>query len=141
MLKKPITYEDFNGDTVTEDFYFNISGPEMIELEAKFEGGLGGFLERLVKINDKAAMIEQFKEIILISYGEKSADGKSFVKSDEMRTAFSHHAAYNELFMELATEEGPAAEFINGIMPKKAMEKLKEKVADKPVGPPTPPTA
>ena len=65
----------------------------------------------------KKGLIDLFKDLILRSYGEKSADGRRFIKSKELSTAFSQTEAYSELFMELVTDAEKAAEFVNGITP------------------------
>lgn len=117
MLKKTVTYVDYNGVERTEDFYFNLSKAEVAEMEMSVEGGYSKMLEEIVKSNDNVRIIELFKRILLQSYGEKSADGKRFVKSKELSEAFSQTEAYSEIFMELALDEKAAADFINGIMP------------------------
>lgn len=117
MLKKTITYEDYNGVTRTEDFYFNLSKAEVTEMELSVNGGFSTMVEEIVKSNDGARIMELFKEIVLKSYGEKSADGKRFIKSKELSEAFSQTEAYSEIFMELATNDKAAADFVNGIMP------------------------
>lgn len=117
MLKKTVTYVDYNGVERTEDFYFNLSKAEVTEMELSVEGGFSKMLEEIVKSNDNARIIELFKEMVLKAYGEKSADGRRFVKSKELAEAFSQTEAYSEIFMELALDEKAAAAFINGIMP------------------------
>lgn len=117
MLKKTVTYVDYNGVERTEDFYFNLSKAEVTEMELSVEGGFSKMLEEIVKSNDNARIIELFKEMVLKAYGEKSADGRRFVKSKELAEAFSQTEAYSEIFMELALDEKAAAAFVNGIMP------------------------
>ena len=117
MLKKTVTYVDYNGVERTEDFYFNLSKAEVAEMELSVEGGFSKMLEEIVKSNDNARIIELFKEMVLKAYGEKSADGRRFVKSKELSEAFSQTEAYSEIFMELAMDEKAAAAFVNGIMP------------------------
>ena len=117
MLKKTVTYVDYNGVERTEDFYFNLSKAEVTEMELSVEGGFSKMLEEIVKSNDNARIIELFKEMVLKAYGEKSADGRRFVKSKELSEAFSQTEAYSEIFMELALDEKAAAAFVNGIMP------------------------
>lgn len=117
MLKKTITYVDYNGVERTEDFYFNLSKAEVTEMELSVEGGFSKMLEEIVKSNDNVRIIELFKQMVLKAYGEKSADGKRFVKSKEIAEAFSQTEAYSEIFMELALDEKAAAAFVNGIMP------------------------
>ena len=117
MLKKTVTYVDYNGVERTEDFCFNLSKAEVTEMELSVEGGFSKMLEEIVKSNDNARIIELFKEMVLKAYGEKSADGRRFIKSKELSEAFSQTEAYSEIFMELALDEKAAAAFVNGIMP------------------------
>ena len=117
MLKKTITYTDYNGSERTEDFYFNLSKAEVMEMEMSTTGGLAEMIQKIVAAQDAPAIIKIFKELILKAYGEKSPDGKRFIKSDEISTAFSQTEAYSQLFMELATDADAAAKFVNGIIP------------------------
>lgn len=117
MLKKTITYEDYNGLERKEDHYFNLSKAEVMEMEMSTEGGLAEMITRVVDAKDQVAIIKIFKDLILKAYGIKSADGRRFEKSDEISTAFSQTEAYSILFMELATDANAAAEFVNGIVP------------------------
>lgn len=119
MLVKKINYTDYDGNERSENFYFNLSKAELMEMEIGTTGGMSKMLQKIVDTKDNKKIVETFKEIILKSYGEKSADGKRFIKSDELRDNFSQTEAYNVLFVELATDETKAAEFINAIMPKK----------------------
>lgn len=117
MLKKVITYTDYNGEERTEDFYFNLSRAEVTEMELSTEGGLGATIERITKVKDVPAIIAIFKDLILKAYGQKSPDGKRFIKSKQLSEEFSQTEAYSNLFMELATNSTSASEFINNIMP------------------------
>lgn len=117
MLKKTITYTDYNGVDRTEDFYFNLSKAEIMEMEMGTSGGLSEMINKIVAAQDAPAIIKVFKDLILKAYGEKSPDGKRFIKSDEIATAFSQTDAYSQLFMELATDTDAAAAFVNGIVP------------------------
>lgn len=118
MLKREIKYEDFDGNQTSEIFYFNLSKPELIELEVEYKQGFGKILESIVETKDNKELIAKFKQIILMSYGKKSDDGKRFIKSDQLREEFSQSAAYNELFMELATNDNAAVIFLTGVLPK-----------------------
>lgn len=117
MLKKTITYVDYNGNERVEDFYFNLTKAEATEMELSVEGGLTKKLEDIVNSENNKEIIALFKEIILKAYGEKSQDGKRFIKSEELSEAFSQTEAFSELFMELALDEKAAADFVNGILP------------------------
>ena len=119
MVKKTITYLDYNDTERTEDFYFNITEAEIAEMELSTAGGLTTMIENVVKSQDTPAIIKIFKELVLKSYGEKSPDGRRFIKSAEISEAFSQTPAYSEIFMELATNADAAAKFVNGIVPSK----------------------
>ena len=127
MLKKTITFEDYNGVKRTEDFYFNLSKAEVVEMEMSTSGGLAEMIQNIVKAEDSAAIIKIFKDLILKAYGEKSLDGKRFVKTDEngnpLYRKFMETEAFSELFMELATDAEAGANFVNGIMPAEAVNK------------------
>ena len=118
MLKKTITYTDYNDNERTEDFYFNLSKAELTEMELSTAGGLAEMIQRIVSTQDAPKIVKVFKDLVLAAYGEKSADGKRFIKTEELREAFSQTEAYSELFMELATDADAAAAFVNGIVPK-----------------------
>lgn len=122
MLKKTMTYQDYDGNSRTETFHFNLSKAEVMEMEMGTTGGMQQMLEKIVAEQDTKRIVEIFKEIILHAYGEKSADGKRFHKSKELTEAFSQTEAYSDLFMELATDADAAAAFINGIIPQNLPE-------------------
>lgn len=126
MLKRNITYTDYNDNRVTETFYFNLTKSELIEMEMGIDGGFGEHLQRIVKAQNGPALIAEFKKLILSSYGVKSDDGKRFMKSPELQKEFAETAAYNELFLELAGDENAATVFIEGIMPKDMAERKNE---------------
>jgi hypothetical protein len=118
MLKRNITYTDFEGNEITETFYFNLSRTEMVEMEVSYEGGLEATIQRIIETQDSKALIMEFKRIVLLSYGIRSADGKRFIKNDEVREEFTQTAAYDALFMELAMNDDAAVKFIQGILPR-----------------------
>ncbi|RHF62373.1 hypothetical protein [[Ruminococcus] lactaris] len=117
MLKKTINYTDYNGMERKEDFYFNLNKAEVAEMELSTEGGLAEMIQKIVSSKDTPSIVKIFKDLILKAYGEKTPDGKRFVKSKELSDAFAQTEAYSELFMELATDAEAAAAFVNGIMP------------------------
>ena len=125
MLKKTITYTDFNGNERTEDFYFNLTKAEVMEMEMSTTGGMAETIQRIVAAQDAPAIIKIFKDLVLKAYGQKSPDGKRFIKSEEIALAFSQTEAYSNLFMELATDADEAAKFVNGIVPADAAEEAK----------------
>lgn len=117
MLKKTVKYIDYDGNERSEDLYFNLTKAEVMEMELGTTGGMQKMLEKIVAAQDSKQIISVFKDILLKSYGEKSPDGRRFIKSQEITDAFSQTEAYSDLFMELATDAGAASEFINGIVP------------------------
>lgn len=125
MIKKTITYVDYNGTERTEDFYFNLTKAEITEMEMGTTGGFTQMIQKIVAAQDTKAIVEVFKDLLLRSYGEKSADGRRFVKNDELRADFQQTEAYSQLFMELATDADKASEFVNGIVPAEAQQQRK----------------
>lgn len=117
MLKKTITYTDYDGNERTDDVYFNLTQAEALEMELSTSGGMTQMINRIVAAKDGPAIIKVFKEILFKAYGEKSPDGKRFIKSEELSIAFSQTEAYSKLFMELASSPDAAAEFINSLVP------------------------
>lgn len=122
MLKKTITYPDYNKMKRTEDFYFNLTQAELIEMEYTTTGGLSAMIDKLISAIDLPEIIKIFKELILKSYGVKSPDGRRFIKTPELAAEFSQTEAYSILFMELATDSKAASDFINGILPSPSSE-------------------
>lgn len=117
MLKKTITYTDYNGEVRKEDFYFNMTRAEVTEMELSIDGGLSDMIKRVTEAKDVPSIMKIFKDLVLRAYGVKSPDGKRFIKSKELSEEFSQTEAYSDLFMELATDSNAAAAFVNGIMP------------------------
>lgn len=130
MLKKTITYKDYNDNERTEDFYFHLNKAEILEIELGTTGGLTEQIRRIVAAQDGPAIIATFKKIILQAYGEKSLDGKRFIKSEELSTAFSQTEAYSQLFMELSTNAEAAADFVNAIVPADMSEEVAKQNAN-----------
>lgn len=120
MLKKTITFEDYNGNERTEDYYFNLTQAEVTEMELSVEGGLVEMIRRIVAAQDGKQIIATFKDLILRAYGKKSPDGRRFIKNQEIRDDFAQTEAYSKLFMELATDADAASAFVKGIIPSDA---------------------
>lgn len=136
MLKKTITYTDYKGKERTEDFYFNLSKAELMEMELTTDGGMSDHIERIIKAQNQPEIVKIFKELLLKAYGEKSEDGRRFIKSAELSEAFAQTEAYSDLFMELSSDADKAAEFFNSIIPpipeedkRKALE-MREKASE-----------
>lgn len=135
MLKKTITYVDYDGNKRTEDHYFNLSKAELTEMEMSENGGFDKFIEQIVKTENNKEIYRLFKEIILMSYGEKSYDGKHFIKKKTvdgqtiyLRDQFEQTEAFSELVMELFSSENAAADFINQVIPKELSEQMADKL-------------
>lgn len=124
MLKKTITYTDYNGNERTEDFYFNLNKAELMEWAMGTTGGMVELINRVIAAQDTPTLIKVFKELVLLSYGEKSPDGKRFIKTDDITSAFTQTEAYSILFMELATDSDAASKFINGVIPSDMLKSL-----------------
>lgn len=124
MLKKTIEFTDYNGETRKEDFYFNLSKAELMEMELGTSGGFAEMLQRLVDTQDVPEIMKVFKQVVMKAYGVKSPDGKRFIKSEEQSKEFTETEAYSELFMELLTDPDAAAAFINGTIPAEAAKQL-----------------
>lgn len=128
MLKKTITYEDYDGNTITEDFYFNLTKAELIKMELSEQGGLSEAYERIINARDVPEMIRIFDQLIEKAYGVKSPDGKRFIKNEEVYEAFKENPAYDVIFSEIITDTEKSLEFFNGIIPNVdgMIEKLEE---------------
>ena len=127
MLKKTVTYEDFNEVQKTEDFYFHFNEPELMEMELGVDGGLTDMVAKISATKNSKVILATFKDLVSKAYGIKSADGVRFEKSEEISNAFREHPAYPIIFMELAQNDEAAAEFVNGVLP----EKIKKLVAER----------
>lgn len=117
MLKKEISFVDYDGEKRTETHYFNLEKNELIKLEISSVGGLEESVKRIFQARNGKEIMDIFERIILVSYGEKDLDGVHFNKSEEMSNRFKNSKAYDTLFMELVTDDNAAADFINGILP------------------------
>ena len=118
MLKITETYTDFNDVERTEDFYFNLTEADLMEMELSTSGGMAETIQRIVAAQDGPAIVKIFKELVLKAYGVKSPDGRLHIKNDKVREEFAQTVAYSNIFMRLATDADEAAKFVNGIMPK-----------------------
>ncbi len=124
MIKETVEYVDYDGNQRKEDCWFHLKESEIVELELTTPGGLTKKINQIIESNDMPSMIEIFKDLLLMSYGEKSPDGRRFIKTNELKEAFKQTEAYSMIFMKLVTDAEAAARFINGIIPAKAAEEL-----------------
>lgn len=126
MLKKTITFTDYYDVERTEDFYFHITEAELIDLEMDSGVGFENYVNSVIRARDTKSLKDLFKKIVQMAYGVKSADGRRFMKSDEITRDFVETEAYNIIYTELVMDASKAADFIKGIMPKKIQEKANE---------------
>lgn len=129
MHVEEITYTDYDNVERKEKFYFNLTKAELVEMELSTVGGLEKEIQKIVDARDTPSIIKIFKRLILQSYGEKSDDGRRFIKSEELSKAFSETEAYSELFTKLATDADAAVAFVNGIIPKDLREETNKKMS------------
>lgn len=130
MYAKKIKFVDFNGEEREETFYFNLMKSEVMEMQLEVKGGLTTIIQKIIETKDVPELVKIFKDLIHRSYGEKSPDGKRFIKSKELSDAFSQTEAYSNLFMELSTDADAASAFINGIVPPEYRPEEKKKQLD-----------
>lgn len=130
MLKRTFKYTDYNGKEREEEYRFNLSKAELLEMELSASGGMEAMLRQLVKAEDNKQIMAIFKEIILKSVGEVSPDGRRFIKNQEIRESFEQSEAFSELFVELATDADAAANFLKGIVPAELAANMKEAEAE-----------
>lgn len=126
MIKKTISYTDYFGKERKEDFYFNLTKAELIEMEMTTAGGMEYYLTKITQEEDREKLFMYFKQVILAGYGEKSDDGRQFIKNDELRQKFVQCPAYDVLLMEFFENPEYAAKFINEMMPADLTEKVAE---------------
>lgn len=126
MFKKTVTYVDYNGVERKEDFFFNLNKAELMEMEMGTTGGYAEMVQKIIDAKDAPSIIRIFKELVLKAYGVKSDDGKRFIKNKELSDAFSQTEAYSQIFMELATNDVAAAEFVNGVVPSDLAKQIAE---------------
>ena len=126
MLKKTITYTDYDGMERTEDFWFNLSKTELTKLDAELPGGVLGVLRKIIDKKDRKALVDFIETLILRSYGEKTLDGKRFVKTPEMAEEFMQTPAYDELFMSILRDTDSQTSFINGVIPQSMAKEIEQ---------------
>lgn len=126
MLKKTITYTDYDGMERTEDFWFNLSKTELTKLDAELPGGVLGVLRKIIDKKDRKALVDFIETLILRSYGEKTLDGKRFIKTPEMAEEFMQTPAYDELFMSILSDTDSQTSFINGVIPQSMAKEIEQ---------------
>lgn len=129
MVTKSITYTDFLGTERTEEFQFHLSESEIMDLQITTDGGIDKVIEKIINSKDTPGLVSLFKELILVSYGRITQDGRQFEKSEELKKAFSQSAAFNKMYVDMLTDDEDAADFVKAIIPN--LDALKEKLEAK----------
>ena len=127
MLRKVIKYTDYNGVEREEPFYFNLNKAELTDFNLSKEGGLDNIIKRIIETKDQPHLIAIIKELILTAYGEKSDDGKYFIKNQEIKDKFVCTEAYSNLYMELVSNEQETIKFIKAIIPADILQSIEAK--------------
>ena len=125
MIKKTVTYKDYNDTERTESFYFHFTEAEILDMEMSVEGGFAERVQRIVDAKEQSALLKVIKNFVLDAYGVKSEDGKRFIKTDKVKEEFVQSPAYSMIFMELVTNDALAADFVNGVVPDTMKDRLK----------------
>lgn len=126
MVKKKITFKDFNDREVTEEFHFHLKTSDLLEMEASHTGGYAAYMQRAISSEDNGLIYNVFKDLILGSVGRISEDGKRFIRNDEIIADFTESNAYSALLMEMMKDTDWAIEFFNGVMPSGLKEDLEQ---------------
>ena len=125
MIKRTITYTNFNGEEKTRDCYFHLSQEKLTQLQVNYPGGFGEAIKQATETQDLQALFNVFRTLILTSYGEKSEDGESFIQNEKLSEQFSYTPAYAKLYEELMANDTAASDFINAVIP--AIEQQQKK--------------
>lgn len=118
MLRKTVTFKNYDGVEITKDLYFNLRKDELISMQFEENGGLDKLLIKMQNEKDSKEIMKMFEKILKASYGEKSLDGNEFIKSDEVWNRFKSSNAYEVLFMELVSDADKLTQFIDSVVPK-----------------------
>lgn len=140
MLKKTMTYDDLDGNPITEDFYFHLNKLEIMKMDLEADGGLEAELKAIVATENAVEAYHRFEKILLSAYGKKSADNKSFIKNQQLTDAFAQSDALATLVFEMLQNPEQAGKFIEQVLPDrivKAAAEANKNGDDIPEGPPS----
>lgn len=135
MIKKTLKYKNYAREEVTDDFYFDINESELLMMNWSERGGLDKYYERIIKEEDNREILKAFQELVDLSYGRRSLDGKDFDKSPEHLKKFKSSGAYNQLMLEFFTQDENgtnnfAEQFANGLLPADLIERVRKAEAE-----------
>ena len=130
MIKKTITYEDFNGEKRTKDFYFHMNQVEFAKLNGEVPGGLEKRIQDIIANQDQDAMLRLVDLLVSRSYGERDDEDGGFTKIGKngrpLYEKFVNTSAYDNLIIELIQGEKNIVTFLSGIMPKEVQARMDE---------------
>lgn len=133
MISKEVTYENFDGDEVTEKLWFHISKAEIIaDMESQDPDAviplMMSFQTQIESGNEVTGLqlLATVKKIIAMAYCERLGDGIK-PKTKEASDAFLGSLAFDQLLTELISDPDFALKFITNIFPKD-LEALAEKI-------------
>lgn len=118
MIKKNVTYKNFEDIEITETLHFHFTEAELVELESSEEGGLTAWGETLKESGNIEEILAALKKIIGKAYGEKMDGGRRFVKNDLIVDSFKSSEAYSTLLFQLLENPTEAGEFFKALVPK-----------------------
>lgn len=124
MIKKTVTYVDYNGIERTESYYFHYTEAEILDMEMSTEGGFAERIQRIIDAKDQTALMKEIKKFVLDAFGVKSEDGRRFMKSQDIKQAFVESPAYSEIWLELLSDDKMASDFVNGVVPENMNDRL-----------------
>ena len=130
MIKKNITYVDFNGEERTDPFYFNLSKAELMDIELDYNGNMSTAMNTMLERRDMKGVLGLLSKLIRKAYGEKSEDGKRFLKNKELEDGFATTDAFSNLLIELVNDEKKLEAFVTGVIPADMREEVEKRMED-----------
>ena len=131
MLKKTITFTDYDGNEQSVEAYFNLTRTECIDLNLEYEaeGGMIGKLKKMINVQKKGDEIPQKPAVDFVrllidrSYGIRPKDDPTlFLKEDEngvpVIRKFRQSLAYHTYVYDLLSGKESLDEFASNVMPK-----------------------
>jgi hypothetical protein len=125
MFAKTIKYKNFADEDCYQEFYFHIGKAELIELGV---ANIHGRLQRIKNTQNGPEILKEIRELVHMSAGIRSDDGKRFIKNAEAKSALFDSNAYDELLFELATDAESAADFVNKLFPQDLLNEMVQRM-------------
>lgn len=124
MFSKEFEYTGYDGKPKKDTYWFNLSEAELYEIDLSSIRGFTGEMNKLLKEERTKEIVDAFKNIILGAVGVVSADGRKFLKSEEIKEDFYRSKAYSQLFVELVSSGEKVAEFLRGAIPEEIRQRM-----------------